>query len=103
MNTRKAQKKKGWTEKQLAARSDENLQRAVAEARKIIAHNVRSIRQKRGLTQAELASKAGISVSYISNIERAKNAATLDKIVQIAKVLKVVPRVLLLENGYEDV
>ncbi|ENQ3106093.1 Transcriptional regulator, contains XRE-family HTH domain [Bacillus sp. 491mf] len=39
----------------------------------MIGRNIYQIRKKRGLTLSELAEKAGISKSYLSNIERSIN------------------------------
>lgn len=46
-------------------------------------------RNYRGLTQAELAQKAGISVPYLSQIETQKRTGTTDVLLAIAKALNV--------------
>ena len=56
---------------------------------------VRSLREKRGLTQEELAERAEVSATYIGYIERGDNVPTLIVILQIASALSVRPAELL--------
>lgn len=56
----------------------------------MIGKNIKRIRKKRGLTLTELASRAGIAKSYLSNIERNLNKnPSLNVIDKIAAVLEV--------------
>lgn len=57
-----------------------------------ISKNIKNYRQKSGLTQSQLAEKAGISISYLSKIE----AAGCDKGLSIA-VLNNIANVLNIE------
>lgn len=50
---------------------------------------VRKLREARGLTQDQLAERAGVSATYIGFIERGDNVPTLTIILQIASALKV--------------
>jgi transcriptional regulator with XRE-family HTH domain len=50
---------------------------------------VRALREERGLTQDQLAERAGVSATYIGFIERGDNVPTLTIILQIASALKV--------------
>lgn len=50
---------------------------------------VRSERIKQGLSQEELASKAGVHRTYIGMIERAEKNITLENIDKIANALKL--------------
>lgn len=50
---------------------------------------VKKFREKKGLTQQDLADKTGMHVSYISRIERGGENPAYDKIEKIAKVLGV--------------
>lgn len=50
---------------------------------------VRALREKQGLTQDQLAERAGVSATYIGFIERGDNVPTLTIILQIASALKV--------------
>lgn len=51
--------------------------------------NVKKAREQLGLTQEELAEKAGVHVSYISRIERGKVNPSYEVLESIAKTLKI--------------
>lgn len=57
--------------------------------RRILAQNLRRLRQDRGLTQEELADLAGVNRNYVGMIEREENAASVDVLEGLAKALKV--------------
>ncbi|RWH71773.1 MAG: XRE family transcriptional regulator [Mesorhizobium sp.] len=59
------------------------------EIREILAHNLRTQRRARGLSQEELAHRAGIDRTYISSLERSVYAAGIDVVDSLAKVLGV--------------
>ena len=65
--------------------------------RRIVARNLKQLRQERGLTQEELADLAGLNRNYVGMIERQENAATVDTLEDLAKALQVEP-VRLLEH-----
>lgn len=54
-----------------------------------IAKIFKEARKKQGLTQAQVAKKAGISVNYYARVERADPKARGEVINQIAKALSV--------------
>lgn len=56
---------------------------------------VRAKRLELGLSQEELADKAGVHRTYIGMIERAEKNITLENIEKIAKALGINPRELL--------
>lgn len=56
---------------------------------------VRARRLELGLSQEELADKAGVHRTYIGMIERAEKNITLENIEKIAKSLGVTPKKLL--------
>ena len=56
---------------------------------------VRELRRVRGLSQEELAFRAGIHRNYLGGIERGERNPALDNIVAIAKALGVDPSELL--------
>jgi transcriptional regulator with XRE-family HTH domain len=64
--------------------------------RRIVARNLKRLRQERRLTQEELADLAGLNRNYVGMIERQENAATVDTLEALAKALQV-PAVHLLE------
>ena len=59
------------------------------------AGNVRRLRSKKKLSQKALADKVGISVSYVSMLERGQRSPPLETIEKMAKALGVPPANLL--------
>ncbi|MCL2801476.1 MAG: helix-turn-helix domain-containing protein [Treponema sp.] len=57
--------------------------------REILAANLKENRRKQGMTQEELAEKAGVSTHYIAMIETCKKYPKPDMLEQIAKSLKI--------------
>ncbi len=60
-----------------------------------VAANLRAVRLRLRLSQEEVARKAGLSVSYISMLERGQRSPPLDTLAIVARVLGVTPAVLL--------
>jgi transcriptional regulator with XRE-family HTH domain len=56
---------------------------------KTISANVHNARTLSGFTQQELADKCGLSMNYISRIERADVSPTIDTLEKLVKALKV--------------
>ncbi|WP_244411044.1 helix-turn-helix domain-containing protein [Nitrospirillum viridazoti] len=63
---------------------------------------LRGRRRERGLTQEELAFRAGMDVTYLSDLERGKWNPSLAMIVDLARGLKVHPSDLLLDLQVEQ-
>jgi transcriptional regulator with XRE-family HTH domain len=59
------------------------------------ATNIRRLRAKKGLSQKALADKVGISVSYVSMLERGQRSPPLETIEKMARALGVPPSSLL--------
>jgi len=59
------------------------------ELRAILGKGIRFYRQQRQLSQASLAEKANISITFLSNIERGIKYPTSDTLSSIANVLDV--------------
>jgi len=57
--------------------------------REILAANLRDFRQKRGLSQEELAYRANVDRTYVSALERGVYAATVDVVDRLARALDV--------------
>jgi transcriptional regulator with XRE-family HTH domain len=55
----------------------------------ILGKNIKSLRSQRGLTQAILAEKAGISIIFLSSIERGTKFPKAETIARVADVFKV--------------
>jgi transcriptional regulator with XRE-family HTH domain len=63
--------------------------------RHVLAENVRVLRTGLGVSQEDLAVKAGFHRTYVSQIEREKVNLTLDNLAKLADALKVAPAKLL--------
>ncbi len=59
------------------------------------AENVHRLRMKNKLSQKELAKRVGISVSYVSMLERGHRSPPLETVEKLAKALSVPPTRLL--------
>ncbi len=59
------------------------------QARRILARNVRRLRQLRDLSQEELADAAEVRQAQVSEIESGKSNVTLDKLGRLAAALDV--------------
>ena len=54
-----------------------------------MAMRIKELRERRGMTQGELARKAGISRGYLARLETARQDPTLGVLEKLAKALKV--------------
>lgn len=62
---------------------------------KRMAMRLKGLRKERGMTQVQLATKAGIARTYLARLETARQEPTLGVIEKLAKALKVKPGELL--------
>ena len=68
------------------------------EIRKIFARNMKARRKAMGLSQEELAHRAGLDRTYIGSLERCKYGVTIDALAKIASELELKPAKLLDET-----
>lgn len=61
----------------------------VTTVSKKIGKMVRNIRERKGITQEQLALNAGLNRAYIGYIERGERNPSTDTLVKIAKALKI--------------
>jgi transcriptional regulator with XRE-family HTH domain len=61
----------------------------VSDARKIFASRLRQIRQVQGLSQEELADRAGLHRTYVGSVERGERNIAIDNIECLAKALEI--------------
>lgn len=61
--------------------------------------NIRNLRNSKGFSQEQLALAADLDRSYISEIELAKNSASIDVLERIADALDIAPKELFNERG----
>ena len=73
----------------------------IATPQEILGFNLKRLRTSAGLSQEELADRAGLHRTYISSIERAQRNVSLENIFQIAEALGTTPAELLrpIPNG----
>jgi transcriptional regulator with XRE-family HTH domain len=67
----------------------------MAEMRALLARNLRLWRNARGLSQEELADRAGINRGYMSDLENGRYSATIVMIGKLADALAIEPAELL--------
>ena len=61
------------------------------DTKRRIGARLKSLRRGRGLTQDQVAERTGLSVNYLSRIERGLENPTLDTLLSLAGALKVDP------------
>jgi transcriptional regulator with XRE-family HTH domain len=61
------------------------------DLKEAMATNLRRARHARGLSQEELADRAGLSVRYLGSIERAAVSASITVLQRLAQALRVDP------------
>jgi transcriptional regulator with XRE-family HTH domain len=61
-------------------------------SRLLVARNVIKLRHAQNISQAELASRAGLHRSYVGSIEQARRNVSIDNIDRLAEALGVVAR-----------
>lgn len=64
--------------------------------------NVRRVRTGKGLSIEELAHEAGLSYSYVGELERGRRNPTLHVVESIASVLQVLPMELLIQSNRDS-
>lgn len=64
-----------------------------------IGENIRMLRVLKGLSQENMANELNISVSTYSNVERDVSALTVNRLLEIAKILSVRPSTILEMNS----
>jgi transcriptional regulator with XRE-family HTH domain len=61
----------------------------MADVRKMMGKQIKTLRQARGMSQEELSEKVSINSKYLSAIERGKANPTLDVLTRLADALRV--------------
>jgi transcriptional regulator with XRE-family HTH domain len=72
------------------------------DMRRVVALNLRRLREQAGLSQEELAARAGLARTYISGIENGRRNPTVIVLYEIATQLGADPRELLAPDVVED-
>ena len=64
----------------------------------VVGNNIKNYRKRLGISQEELAEKAGLHRTYIGGIERGERNITLDSLQVIAVALNIAPVKLIVEE-----
>lgn len=59
------------------------------EVRQILAHNIKHLRETRDISQEELAFAAGISIPFLSDIERGNKWPSPETVAKLSTALKI--------------
>jgi transcriptional regulator with XRE-family HTH domain len=73
-------------------------QKSIAPARDTLARNLRRLRAQHGLSQEELADRAGLHRTYVGSVERCERNISIDNIERLAGALGVSASALLGET-----
>ena len=68
----------------------------------VIGKRIASLRRVRGLTQEVLAEKLDITVKHISSVERGVSSLSLDKMIEVSKILDCTMDYLVLGNDHKN-
>lgn len=70
------------------------------DIRQLVGQNLRRARLERGLSQEELAHEAGISTSFLSQVESGIRSLTITKLQDLARALRVpIPKLFVVDGG----
>jgi ribosome-binding protein aMBF1 (putative translation factor) len=72
-----------------SAPEEDKVKEEQASRREAIGTNIRKARTAAGLSQRQLARRAGISSAYLSNVEQGRRAVSSDFLVRVAYYLDV--------------
>jgi transcriptional regulator with XRE-family HTH domain len=72
------------------------------DIKRAVGKRIKTVRQRNGLTQDQLADQMRLSSKYISGIERGVENPTMDILIRVAKVLGIEPYNLFLFGETED-
>lgn len=72
---------------------------SAAKLQRQLGQTVRAERQARTLTQQELAFEAGLSLTYVGEIERGQRMVSVDTLLRVARALNLTAAQLLVKAG----
>ena len=68
----------------------------------LVGITLKSLRKERKLTLKDLAAETGVSISFLSQVERGKSSVTLESLKKIADALSVNPSVFFAKDDVQD-
>ena len=74
----------------------------IMDIKKVVADNVKNLREKLGISQAVFAEQIGKDQAYVSTLESGERNITLDTLQEIAKALKTKPHFLLNQHPRDN-
>lgn len=91
----------GSTSKKVSSAHRNRQQKAadIPKKRKILALNLRPLRAEQGISQEELADRAGLHRTYVGSVERSERNISIDNIAKLAGALGVKANELLQEQS----
>jgi len=75
----------------------------MADIKEILARNIKKNRRKLGITQTELAEKAGLSTHYLGMVEIARNFPSADVLERLASALGIKSNELFSVSDFPDI
>ena len=72
------------------------------EIRSILSKNMKTYREKRGLSQMALANKAGLATNFVNDIENGKKWISPSTLSKISEALGIAPYKLFLEIDFKN-
>jgi transcriptional regulator with XRE-family HTH domain len=75
---------------------------APADPKEVLARNLRRLRTSTGLSQEELAARAGLHRTYVSSVERGRRNVSLENIFALARGLGCAPQELIALSSDES-
>ena len=76
--------------------------RAVKKAGRLVAEDLRAWRKLRGLTQAQLADRSGVSLATVSRLESGDGNITLESLLRILRALGILDSLTKAVDPYES-
>lgn len=73
----------------------------MADLKAVVGYNLRRLRKRSGLSQAELADRVERSINVVGRIERGETAPSLETIERFCEALETTPSELFLTDGVE--
>jgi len=68
----------------------------------LVGNRLKNLRKERNLTLKYLAEKTGVSISFLSQVERGKSSVTLESLKKIADALGVNPSIFFAKDDLQD-
>jgi XRE family transcriptional regulator, regulator of sulfur utilization len=78
------------------------MKRGIFMPQGLVGITLKSLRKERKLTLKDLAAETGVSISFLSQVERGKSSVTLESLKKISDALGVNPSVFFAKDDFQD-